>query len=148
MSIWLHILTIIGTSLVSTILLFPISSTDAYLVTSMLYYSPFITIPIMLVADGLSAILAYKLAWWLVPKIVRKEKAKAKMLSLGEKLDKYGWWLVMIAAATPVPYTLSLYLAGSTRWGNVTRTTTAVVVGKLLRYAVIAVITYYGYQLF
>ena len=66
----------------------------------------------------------------------------------GEKLDKYGWWLVMIAAATPVPYTLSLYLAGSTRWGNVTRTTTAVVVGKLLRYTVIAVITYYGYQLF
>lgn len=143
----LHILSIIFNSFLTTLFLMPISTLDAYFVATFSKHKVYITIPIMVIADIFTAIVAYKLSYWLIPKVVKKDKNKQKLFNIGEKMDKWGWWLVIIAAATPFPYTLTIYACGSVKWGNNLRIGSAIGIGKSVRYTVIAIAIYYGYKL-
>lgn len=133
-----HIINIFVASLIATVFLFPVSALDTYFFATINKHNVYLTIGIILICDVITAILAYKLSYWLIPKIIRKEKTKNKFIKVGKKLDKWGWFVVVIAAATPFPYTLTIYSAGAINWGNNFKLGSAIAFGKLIRYSAYA----------
>lgn len=204
-----HIINIIVASFIATVFMFPISTSDVYFVATLGSHLVWLTIPIMVIVDTITAMGAYKLSYWLVPKIVnRKLKPKEKiainiiihlvwfgacivgaamfdvfcgvavcyvgylmyyllarlyvhkvnsvdvdndekrMIRIGEKVGKWGWWLVFIAALTPFPYTLTIYAVGSVNWGNSKKVGSAVFIGKLIKYIAVYLTIHYGIKIF
>ena len=75
-----HIINIIVASFIATVFMFPISTSDVYFVATLGSHLVWLTIPIMVIVDTITAMGAYKLSYWLVPKIVnRKLKPKEKI---------------------------------------------------------------------
>lgn len=125
----------------------PVSATDGYVIATFTTHNIYLTVLLLAIVDGLTGVLAYKLSYILIPKFAKKQKHKEQLINIGKKLDKWGWLVVFIAAATPFPYTLTIYAAGVVNWGNNRKIYTSVFFGKLLRYSVIATATYFGYQI-
>lgn len=125
----------------------PVSATDGYVIATFTTHNIYLTVLLLAIVDGLTGVLAYKLSYILIPKFAKKQKHKEQLINIGKKLGKWGWWVVFIAAATPFPYTLTIYAAGVVNWGNNKKIYSSVFLGKLARYAVIAVVTYFGYKI-
>lgn len=143
-----HVIYIIGASLVATILLLPISALDSYYIASFNKFPFLITVPIMVGADIFSAILAYKLSYLLIPLVVRTDKKREKLRGVGEKLQKTGFWGLVIAACTPLPYSLFIYTAGVVGWGSLRQFTVAILIGRTIKYGLITAGIMFGISIF
>ena len=144
----IHIFNIFIASLIATVFIFPISSLDAYFIATFNDYNIYLTILIMVICDIITAIMTYKFTFWLTPKLIKKEKTKEKMKSLQEKVRKWGWGALFIAAATPLPYTLTIYAAGVVGYNNLSAFIFATGLGRLTKYIMVALLTFYGIKFF
>ncbi len=133
-------------SLVSTFLLMPVSFVDAYFVKLFFDTNLIILFTMVLVADAITAMLAYKFSGWLAPKVIKKEKTQKKFEKISNAMSKWGWGVVFLAAATPFPYTLTIYAAGLVQWQNEYVLATGIVAGKFVRYIVIGIGLHYGIE--
>lgn len=111
--ILVHLITLYLTSFISAVALFPISLLDTYFISTFNLYNVFIIVPIIVVFEVINAYIVYKMAKTLTPKIVRKDKTKEKLKSIGERLKVNGLWIILIVSMTPLPYTLTLLAAGA-----------------------------------
>ena len=143
----LHIIFIYLTSLLATVFLFPVSSLDAYIVGSFAAKSFWITIPVAILFEVFNAWLTYKMANKLIPLVVRREKSINKFKEMGNKLDKHGWWIILVAAMTPLPYSITIYAAGAVDWGDNKRFLSAIAIGRTVKYVLLAVALFYGWQI-
>ena len=143
-----HILYIIGSSLFATLVIFPISSLDVYYVGSFTRFPFYITLPIIIIVEILTALLAYKFAYWLVPKIIRKEKNKQKLIEMGSKIEKWGFWGLVLVGCTPLPYSITIYAAAAVRWGTVKQFSLAILIGRSIKYSLITIGVLAGIEVF
>lgn len=144
----LHVLKLFITSLISTVLIFPISFLDTYFVATFNKFNLIITLILIVVFDTFNGVFIYKFSYWLTPKIIKKEKTKLKFERAGKRLERLGWWALFLGAATPLPYSLTIYAAGVTKWGNKYKLATVLFFGRAVKYTSLAAITYYGIKLF
>ena len=159
------VLYLILASMVSTIFPLPpiISPADPTFIGYALTKS-FIIIPIMVVSDTVFAYITYLFTDKIMKVVKRLEvfnqyalipfTVSPKMFKLGysilyQKKDltpymrKYGKWFIMVASATPLPFTLSIYAVGVSAYKNDVEFTLSVLVGRLIKYAAI----YYSIRL-
>lgn len=148
MEILMHIGTLLITSLIATVFLFPVSALDVYYAASFNHFNVTITFIIIILCDMLTAWLTYKASAYLIPKIIKKESVKRKFDKMGEALNKWGWWGLVIAGATPLPYSIFLYACGAVQWGDNFKLLTAVALGRTIKYASLTVGIIYGWRLF
>lgn len=143
-----HIIQIFIYSLIATILLLPVSVLDGYYVTTFSKYPFMLTFIIIIIADIISANLVYLFSKTLSKLVIRKEKTKQKLNIITDKLKKYGFWGLVVVASTPLPYSLMLYTAGSTQWGNHKLFTIAVLIGRIIKYTIITAFVLLGINIF
>ena len=90
------------------------------------------------------AFLLIKFGYLISHLIIRSDKNKAKLAKWSEKFSKWGFWGLLIAASTPLPYSLFLYTEGATRVvGN--KAIIAVAIGRTIKYTVITGAMLLGY---
>lgn len=143
----LHILWLYLTSLFATVFVLPISSLDAYLVGAFNLHSIYITLPVIIAFEVLNAWLVYKLSSELAPIVIRREKHRDKIKELGVKVGKYGFWIILVSAMTPLPYSLTIYASGIVGWKEDKQFILAILIGRTVKYVVLAIAVYYGWQL-
>ena len=148
-----HIISIILASFFATATFFPVSTLDTYFVATFTKFSPLITVGIIVLAEILSAMIVYKFGYLLVPIILkfikgeeRKQAFRDKVTLWGNKISKIGFWGIVIAGASPLPYSIVLYACGMIRWGNIKQMALAVAIGRGLKYGAFALALIFGIE--
>lgn len=145
-----HIITLFLSSLFATATFFPISTLDTYFIATITKYHWYITLPITILFEIVTAILVYKFSHLLVPllsKFIKDKNAfKNKVELWGNKISKWGFWGLVIAGASPLPYSFVLYGLGGVHWGNIKIVSLAVFIGRTLKYSAITIALLLGLE--
>ena len=134
-------------SFIATALFFPVSALDTYYIATFNLKILWYIFPIIIISEIINAIIVYKFSKLLSDKIIRKESHKLKLEKIQTKIEKYGFWGIALAGATPLPYSLVLYSLGATKWGNIKKVTLAVLIGRSIKYIALAIVAYFGFSI-
>ena len=138
-----HILQLIVNSWIATFLLLPISALDIYYISTFNKYVWYINLPVLLIIDIFMAFLLIKFGYLISHLVIKSDKNKAKLAKWSDKFSKWGFWGLLIAASTPLPYSLFLYTQGATR--IIKYPMVAVAIGRTIKYGVITALLLLGY---
>jgi len=148
MSILLKFLQIYIYSFIATAFFLPVSSLDVYYTTTFNLETLWYIFPMIILVEVINANIIYKFSRFLSSKIIKSEKKKEQLKKIQDKINGYGFWGIVLAGATPLPYSLVLYSLGAVKWGNVRKFSLAVLIGRSIKYIGLSLIAYYGIQLF
>ena len=140
-----HILMIVINSAIATFLILPVSALDVYYVATFGSYNIILTLAVVIVVEVIMAWLTFKFGKFVVNFVIRKPSTQQKLIKVGENLGKWGWWLILVSAMTPLPYSLMIYSAGSVNWGNDAKFISAILIGRSVKYIAFTVALYFGW---
>ena len=134
-------------SFIATAWFLPISSLDVYYVATFDINAIWYILPVVILVEVINANIVYKFSYILSKWVIRKEKTKKKLEIITEKVDKMGFWGIVLVGATPLPYSLVLYSAGVVQWGSVKKFSLAVLIGRSIKYIALAIVAYFGFSI-
>lgn len=121
----------------------------ATLSTYKLWWWYVITILIITLTDTIFAVITYKLGHEITRFAVRSDKKREQLNNVKTKMENNKWadvW-VLIASATPLPYTLTIYACSVIEY-KMGKFVVINLVGRAIKYSGLALMFYYGLKIF
>lgn len=95
-----------------------------------------------IIFETLWAIPTFLLSYKLTNIFIKRESTKKKLEEITTKFKKQSDFIVLIAAATPFPFTLTIYAAGALNY-SLKRMTIVILIGRIIKYSVLLALPYF-----
>lgn len=108
-----------------------------------------IVIAIITLTDTIFAVITYKLGHKITRFAVRSDKKREQLNNVKTKMENNKWadvW-VLLASATPLPYTLTIYACSVIEY-KMGKFVVINLIGRAIKYSGLAVAFYYGLKIF
>ncbi len=149
---WVKGIIMIISSIICTMLPSPIPLADISFIATLQSFNSIywylVVVGVITIVDTGFAVITYQLGGKLTSRFMRKEKSKEKLEKIKSKLhnSKLADIWVFLASATPIPFTLTIYAASAVEY-KIEKFLPLILFGRLLKYSIVAVAFYFGYNL-
>lgn len=95
-----------------------------------------------IIFETLWAIPTFLLSYKLIRIFIKKPSAKQKLERVVEKFKKQSDFIILLAAATPFPFTLTIYAAGALNY-SLKRMLVLIFIGRIIKYSVMLALPFF-----